>query len=262
MMIYRNFRRTAARACATLTVLLSTSFLAGTTSAVTIDFNTLAHGEVANGSLGSVTISAVNPNRGFDYAVGFDSEAVGTSDIDLQAGNGLIPWSGGNIADQDLGTMLILQENRDGCSTGTCDDPDDEGARPAGTLIFDFSVSILDFGFDAVDIESLSAENATIRFFDGVDSASVDLMEFFDAGSALYDSTLSLGDNTANRFEPISAAYLGLSKIDRVEFDLGGSGALDNLEVSFVPEPSTVLLMGLGLAVLGASRRVSRTPGV
>jgi hypothetical protein len=125
-------------------------------------------------------------------------------------------------------------------------------------LIFDFSISILDFGFDAVDIESLSAENATIKFFGGGDSAVVDLMDFFDAGSALYDPTLSLGNNTANRFGPISAAYLGLSEIDRVEFNLGGSGALDNLEVTLVPEPSMALLMSLGLGVLAARRRVVR----
>jgi hypothetical protein len=143
----------------------------------------------------------------------------------------------------------------------TCSSPDDEGKRPAGTLIFDFSVSILDFGFDAVDavdIESLSAENATIEFFGGGDSAIVDLMEYFDAGSALYDPTLSLGDNTTNRFAPISAAYLGLSEIDRVEFNFGGSGALDNLEFTLVPEPSTALLVSLGLGVLAARRRVVR----
>jgi hypothetical protein len=211
--------------------------------------------------VGDVTISAINPNKGFDYAVGFDSQAVGTADPDLEAGGGLTPWSGGNIAGEDLGTILILQENSTGCSTGTCSDPDDEGERPAGTLIFDFSISILEFGFDAVDIESISAENAMIKFSGGGDSAIVDLMEFVDASSALYDPTLSLGDNTANRFAPISAAYLGLSEIDRVEFDLAGSGALDNLEVTFVPEPSTALLMSLGLGALAARRRrVVRAP--
>jgi hypothetical protein len=38
---------------------------------VTFDFEYLAHGEVANGTFRGVTISAINPNENFDYAVGF-----------------------------------------------------------------------------------------------------------------------------------------------------------------------------------------------
>jgi hypothetical protein len=131
-------------------------FFAGPSNALTIDFEYLAHGEVANGVYNGVTISASNPNQGFDYAVGFDSNASYTPNPDLQA-----------------------------------------------------------------------------------------------------DDSLELGNNTANRFSPITAEFLGLSEIEHVDFNLGGSGAIDNLVIMpavAVPEPSTALLLGLGLAFIGARR--------
>ncbi len=259
-MDFTRYRRVTSRACAMLTVLFSSSLLAGSSNAVTIDFEYLAHGEVANGTVDIVTISADNFHRSFDYAVGFNSHAQGTADPDLQASGGAMQWSGGNIAGQDLGILLILQENSAGCSTGTCSNPDDEGRRAAGVLRFDFSTPVLDFGFDAVDIESLGAENATIKFFGGGETATVHLMDFFDTISPLYDPTLVLGNNTANRFAAIPVEFLGLSQIEYVEFKLGGSGALDNLEITLIPEPTTALLMSLGLGAIVAKRRIIPSP--
>ena len=40
----------------------------------------------------------------------------------------------------------------------------------------------------------------------------------------------------------------------QVEINFGGSAAVDN--VTFVPEPGTALLVGLGLAALGVRRRL------
>lgn len=231
---------------------------AGSSNALTIDFEYLAHGEVANGVYDGVTISASNPNQGFNYAVGFDSNASHSRDPDLQADDDLPRWSGGNIAGEDLGILLILQENSTGCSTGVCRHPDDEGHRPAGILSFDFSIPVREFGFDMVDLEGLGPEHASIDFFGGGGSASVDLLAFFDVVSVLYDESLELGNNTANRFSPITAEFLGLSQIEHVDFNLGGSGALDNLVIMpavAVPEPSTALLISLGLAVMGIQRR-------
>ena len=247
------FGRSASRAFATLTLISTTLLFASASSALDFDFEQFAHGEIVLGTVDGVTIGADNFNRTFDYAVAFDSTQTGTSDLDLEAGSG--PWSGGNLAGTQLGTMMILQENNTGCDTGTCSDPDDERGRPAGVISLDFSIALLDFGFDAVDIESLAAENAIITFFDGQTSQSVDLLDFFDDTSQYYDSTLELGNNTANRFSPITADSLGLDEIDRIEFQLGGSGALDNLVGTPVPEPSTALLIGLGLGALATQRR-------
>jgi hypothetical protein len=247
------FGRGTAQAIATLT-LLSTFFFVSAANALSIDFEQFAHGEVVIGTFDGVTIGADNVNRTFDYAVAFDSDETGTSDLDLEAG-GAMAWSGGNLAGMQLGKMLILQENNAGCDTGICSDPDDEGRRPAGVFSIDLSIAITDFGFDAVDIESLALENAMITFFDGLASLSVDLMDFFDDTSSIYDPSLELGNNTANRFAPITAASLGLEQFDRIEFNLGGSGALDNLVGTPVPEPSTALLMCLGLGVMAASRQ-------
>jgi len=228
-------------------------------TAVSYGFEHLAHGEIANGSFDGVTISANNPWRWVDYAVGFDSrahETLGsTADPDLQAGSGSNPWSGGNIAAYELGTMLILQENGKGCWSGVCSRPDDEGRRPAGQIAFDFAVPVVDFGFDAVDIESIMAENASIDFIGGGITRSIDLMSFFDSTHALYDASLMLGDNTANRFTPITVEFLDMSVIERVEFNLGGSGALDNLEYTSVPEPGSALMLVVGLMGLVARRR-------
>ncbi len=249
-------RHIAKQTCTRLARFFAILCFATSSSAMEIDFDSLGHGEVANGSIEGVTISAVNNNRKFNYAVGFDSHAMNTEDPDLEANEAPMQWSGGNIADQNLRTILILQENSAGCAGGTCSLPDDEGGRPAGVLRFEFSVPILDLGFDLIDIESLTAEDAMIEFFDGTVSATVDLMDFFDRASALYDPTLVLGNNTANRFVPIRAGFLGLSQIDRVDFNLGGSGGLDNLTMTSVPESTPALLVCLGLVTMTGARRV------
>jgi hypothetical protein len=239
--------------------MLASSIGAGEARALSLDFETLAHGEVATGSLDGVEIGALNPNRSFDLAIGFDTHETGTADLDLQASAAGDPWSGGNLAAVDLGTILILQENDSGCTTGICSNPDDEGRRPAGDLSFVFDVPVLDFGFDLVDLDSLATEAGSIEFFQGNASVSLSFMEFLDPGSDRYDPTIAIGNNTANRFAPITAESLDLERIDSVTFHLGGSGGVDNLQGTVVPEPTAAILLGLGLSGIGfAGRRVRR----
>lgn len=224
--------------------------------ALSVDFESLLHGQVANGTLGStgLEIDASNPNRGFDLAVAFDTNLSGTADLDLEYGGG---WNAGNIAGEQLGIILILQESDTGCASGICASPDDEGSRPAGDLILSFDTPLLDFGLDLVDVESATTENGSIVFFDGASSATVTLSDFVNAASSFYDPTITFGNNSANRIAAITAAELGLEQIDAVTVSLGGSGGIDNLTGTVIPEPTTALMMLLGLAGLayGSERR-------
>lgn len=230
---------------------------------ITFDDVGLEHGSLVGDqyaeSLG-VLISADNFHRSFDHAVAFDSNEDFTRDFDLERHGS---WSAGNIPelypeDQDFGLMLIIQENDYGClSDGVCDKPDDEGMRGsggAGTLTIEFTgMPVLDFGFDIVDVEGLAAEDGRVTFYD-FDAATMVTVGFM---SLLQEP--DLGDNSANRILPVVVGQLeGIGQIDKVMITLGGSGAIDNLTFTPVPEPSSLVLAGLGLAGLGIAGRARR----
>ena len=218
---------------------------------ITFDDVDLVHGSIVTDQYAGLNISilATNVGGGPGLAVAFDSNASDTRDPDLEFGNG---WSGGNLApDTRLGNMLIIQENNIGCGDGVCNEPDDEGGRPAGSLVFQFDVSVLSFGFDLVDVEDTNSENGSITFYDGFETLTIDMSTFL----AGYE----LGDNSANQVAPFVVAELaGIDEIDRVDINLGGSGAVDNVTFLPIPEPSTALLLGAALLALGAGVR-SRT---
>ena len=222
---------------------LMMAVLAGGISAANadlLDFSDLAHGDIVAEQYASmgVHISAINPNRPFDIAAIFDTTETGTSDDDLED-----PWSMGNISlSTELGNVLILQENDD-------IDPDDEGSRPAGQLIFDFDVLATSFGFDIIDVESADLEHSTLEFFiGGALAESIDFAEFEAGGTN--DNGAIYGDNSINRISEFEVA----GGFDRVVFNLGGSMAIDNIAFTSVPTPGSVVLIGLGAAV-GLRRR-------
>ena len=230
---------------------------AGGASAVTIDFNNLVHGEIVAGQFSGMNVSilATNAGGGPGLAVAFDSNlGFGNSrDDDLQFSGG---WANGNIQDLPLDNLLIIQENNVGCGDGICDRPDDEGSRPAGTFVFQFDVPVLDFGFDMVDVESTMAEGGSITFYDGFESLTIPMMDtmFLEAAGIM------LGDRSANRVAPFLLGDLQalnplLSQITRVDINMGGSGAVDNVNFTPIPEPGTAAMMGLGLAALAALGR-------
>jgi hypothetical protein len=220
-----------------------------------IDFNTLQHGEIVTtqfvASLG-MTVSANNPNRPFDLAIIFDSTRTGTADPDLEGPN----WSRGNIPSGTvLGDMLILAENNVDTSppNGLIDDPDDEGNRPAGDLIFSFNRQISIFGMDVVDIEGVMDENGMISFFQGATQLAVVNFSQFVTPGPFFDPTISFGDHSANRIRPITAAQLGITSFNRVVVRMGGSGALDNV---LIPEPTVLPAAAIGLIALRRCRQV------
>ena len=222
-----------------------------TAAPITLTFDDvgMVHGTVVNTQYSGVTISAINTGGGPNLAVAFDSNLTGTRDDDLQFNSG---WSTGNLApDTRLGNLLIIQENPNGCQDGICDAPDDEGSRPAGSLIFEFDVPVTSFGLDLVDVESLAEEDGSITFFDGATSVTVDMTTFL--------SGLILGNNSANRVDPFDLGDLpGLSQITKVELTLHGSGGVDNVTFTPVPEPASAALLALGVLGLGARARSRR----
>ncbi|MBW2270460.1 MAG: PEP-CTERM sorting domain-containing protein [Deltaproteobacteria bacterium] len=236
-------------------------FAGNAAQAVTIDFEAFGHGDVVSATtISGVTILAHNPHQDHDIGALFDTRVSGSRDRDLEAHSSLgggSAWSGGNLSeaflgfDPDLGNILIVQENKRDCGTGTCSRPDDQAGGGA-TLDFLFDVAVSSFGFDAVDIES-GESGGTIVLHDGAGSVSFAFDELLP--SALF------GDNTANRFDPLVASQIGLEAIDRVTIVFGGSGGIDNLTFEQnepVPEPSTFALLGLGLAGIASQGRQRR----
>jgi len=240
-----------------LKALLASLILATpTVQAVIIDFEDFGatnfqHGTVVNTQydsalFGNVTISAKNAdNQGPNLAVVFDSTtpAGATTDDDL-----LAPFSNATLGSLSPGNILIIQENGTGCGDGICNDPDDEGARPAGTLTFAFKQAIELISLDFFDIETTAENNnrpgSEIRFFDDLNN------ELF-AGS--YFTPGTGGDNKWNQL-----AFAGITGIYKLEVNLYGSGAIDNLVYNVVPVPAAFWLFGTALiGFIGFSRRTS-----
>lgn len=218
---------------------------------VVYDFEDLAHGEIVSGAYApELTINGQNFRRNFDIIAAFDTRRTGTADPDLE-GPG---WSTGNLAVSNtvLGNALIIAENNNGASSGFLSSPDDEGGRAAGSITFSFGTAIGSFGFDLIDIESVTLENTRLAFsLRGQHIGTVGVAEFLDLASPLYDATIALGDNSANRFAPITRSLLG-SSFDEVTLTLGGSGAIDNI---IIPAPSAIALIGVGGLAIARRRR-------
>ena len=228
-----------------------------------LDFDDLVHGEVVTDQYADfpgVSLRGENFARSFDYVIAFDSLSRGTDDTDLEASDSGLRWSGGNIANEDLGRFLILQENDSGCGDGICDDPDDERFRPAGEIYFAFAFPVLSFGFDLIDVESESMENGMVSFFlEGTRVGMIEFKDLLDPNSPLFDDTIEFGDHSANRVQPITADFLGVAEFDAAVLKLGGSGAVDNIlfdSTRPIPEPAAGSLLGLGLVGLAARQRL------
>ena len=238
-------------AITTIVVLLPHAALA---TLVTFDEPGLVHGTVVDtdfAALGITSITTTNIGGGPDLGVIFDSDFAGsTSDSDL-----LNPWAGGNLmGDTSAGNILIIQENSTGCGDDVCNNPDDEGSRPAGDFDIVFAQPQLSFGFDLFDVDNATAEDGNIVFYDGASSFTVEWTDLEDgSGSPFEVAGVVYGDNFANRIPEILPADVGLTQFDRIVINMGGSGAIDNL--LFVPEPATGVLVLGGLALLGATRR-------
>ena len=238
-----------------------------------LDLSGFSHANIASGqNINGVTISADNWHNDLDLAVVFDTTARRTADRDLEGVNadGRGFWKGGNLAADrvNVGNVLIIQEkNRNtrvidnGASVNIADD---EGRRPAGELYFSFDDAITSFGFDLIDVEGTAEFTQGSGFFatftDLTTTVSVAFKDLINPVSKFYDSTVKFGDNSANRIQPITAAQLGLTSFSKVTINLGGSGAVGNINYEkdgppvAAPTPSAAVA-GLGLMGLMSARR-------
>lgn len=246
-------------------------------ASVTIEtFNSLGNGQIVDNEFSSgangFTISGNNLGGGPDLVVIFDTFASGTDDPDLQD-----PFDFGNAATSDVFTdlqdpsvpssdisrffnALIIQESggEDSSNPGFIDDnPDDEGGRPAGSISFAFNTPIDSIGFDLLDVEGTAEEPFSVDFSDGSTSLQLDFADFI-----ALDGTLEFGNNSANRILPVTAEQVSdiaggtLTSFNSVTFNLGGSGAIDNVTFTAVPEPTGLpILTLLGLVSLARNRR-------
>ena len=245
----------------------SLAFVAsGNVQAGILTFEGLPHGAVistAGNSHGAVpfagfalpaglaSIRAVNVGGGPQIGVAYDSNLdPDGEDPDLES-----PWDRGNLAPgTDLGMLAIVQENATDCDTGTCSSADDEGSRPAGSLILEFEGVIDSIGMDLIDVEGPSEFDASAGFvatflMGGQALAQVGFGAFIDPlAPAFFDPTVVFGNNSANRIAPVTAAALGIGGFDRVEFNFGGSAAIDNIVWTEVPAPGVLSLLLPGLA--------------
>lgn len=266
--------KTATAITAIAATALTTGVSAGWTN---IDLNSYEHGRVLSGmDLGSATVDADNFHNRADLLVAFDTQARQTRDWDLEGPNSFGGgWATGNLqATNDIvGTILIIQEvdrNFAGYTDGSktvVRRPDDEGRRRggmhpgAGEITFDFDQSVGGFGFTLIDVEETGEFNNETgffaTFFGNSETVKVSFADFIDPGSAYYDPSIAFGNNSANRIQPITAEQLGLSSIDHVTLNLGGSAGVGELKYTGIPTPGAA---GAGLAMMGvlAARRRRR----
>jgi len=212
--------------------------IAQSSAALVIDFNDLTAGTIVDDeySAQGVLISALNFDNDLNLAVVFDTDNPTGGDSDLGS-----PFMNDTLGALSPGNVLILQEN-DNCDDFTCTTPDDEGSRPAGQFIIEFdqavSLNSIDF-FDVEVLETDPLESTRIALFDS-NGDMIDL-DFFTPDTG--------GDNRWER------AFFGVDGVSRIEINLGGSGAISNIDVTVVPVPAALPLFLAALGGLGFMRK-------
>lgn len=219
---------------------LSLLSFVGSTQAAIIDFEGYSAGTIIDDEYTTsqgVTIKGVNTYNTPDthnVATIFDSNAYTGGDKDLAA-----PFYKSTDALKENpftpGNILIIHETANECDGITCTDPDDEGkSGPAGSGYFEFSfsesITLNSVDFFDIEYNEANAPKFAIELFS--DDAFTNVV-FEDT----YFVPTTGGDNTWDRL-----FFSNVTGVKSIRINLGGSGAIDNIDYTSIPEPSSMLL--------------------
>lgn len=140
------------------------------------------------------------------------------------------------------GNVLIIHENET-CDGTSCSNPDDEGSRPAGFFVFNFTAPVdilsLDF-FDVEVTESQLGAPATKLFF------------FLTNNTVREEDVPGIGNGHYQREN-----YSNLFGVTKLVVNMPGSGAINNLvfrdstpDISTVNAPATLGILLVGLVLI------------
>lgn len=201
--------------------------------ATTIDFDTdgvgdpLAAGTVIDDEYANLGITFQSDDPGNHPLMIFDSSAPTGGDVDL----GFI----------NVGNLLIISEDAD------AGDPDDNAGGGIVDILFDQAVTIDELVFG--DLEASQA--VTVTAFADLDMTTQLAQVSFDTVGGLDGTDPDAGGGN----NQLLGLALGTEGVTKLRLEFSGSGSLAELSFTTTPEPSTALLLVLGLALLAG-----RTP--
>jgi hypothetical protein len=206
-------------------VLGLTALHANPAQAAVIDFEEFEHGEVVTGEMTKNATLGVFSQRNVNQNFPNAGEPRDLMIFNTDCGPGV-----DCSADPDLdfggqfGNALIISFDNNS------DTPND--SQIGGVITFDFKIPVIFNGFNLLDDEE---EFTKVSLFNGGDLVQE------------IDGIVGPGDNQAIFVDGFTTA-----PVTRVEIDLPGSGAIDNITYDPVPEPLTILgsTMALGFGAL------------
>ncbi|MEM8584078.1 MAG: SdrD B-like domain-containing protein [Bacteroidota bacterium] len=151
----------------------------------------------------------------------YDTDLTGGADSDLEFNSaGTNSWEGGNIFNEMIGNVLIINQNTD-LST-----PNDFAG--GGDIIVDSDLPLGRFAFEMVDMDLPVMASVTYTNTASGTSVTVPFTDFAaGSGTPFEVQGVAYGERTANRIVSVTADLLGLPSFDRITFTLPGqSGAI------------------------------------